>query len=170
MRLYICLVLCLVLSVPLFGDIYHFSLTDGKHTVSFSLPSNPTPDLADNGYGFSFFSLAMVHDGASVNCNVDFWNAASAGGMTIYNGGCGNTLMDGMGSVLYTGPVNSPTFELGTFTLKDFGDSAERGPFTLTITDPSLNHATPEPASAVLLMTGGLALLLGSRRRSNPRF
>lgn len=165
MRLRLSVVLCMLFAVPLFADIYHFSLTDGPHTVTFNLPDNPTPDFADGSYGFSFFSLPMMHDGKAVDCSVDFWNAASSGGLTIYNGGCGGVLMDSIGDVLYTGPETNPQFVLGTFTLQDLGDSSQHGPFLLTVTDTAGMPATPEPAALALLASGSIGLLMLRRKR-----
>jgi hypothetical protein len=163
MRLQLCiLITCLLLSVPSFANTYEFTMTNGAHTVTFSLPSSPTPDLADD-FAFSFFDYPMLHDGSPITCSVDFYSSLEGGGIGIYNGDCGS-LMNGVGTELYTGPTSAPTFRLGTFTLDEFGNSSEPGPFTLTITDAS---AVPEPSSLLFVISGALGVV---RRRVTKLF
>jgi hypothetical protein len=76
--------------------------------------------------------------------------------MSLLPGGNFPPLVDTIGAQLYTGPVTSPTFLLGTFPQTSLVDKTD---FTITIT------TIPEPGSLVLVASGALSLAAVLRRR-----
>jgi hypothetical protein len=142
------------------ADLYLFSLTgSGSNTISFVLPTNPTPD---GGAPDDLFVLngVSIHDrGTDKTANLAFFNSATGGGLAITDSTTLDLLISATGDQLYTGPESNPMFRLGGFTLDEFETGAFDGPYNLTIT------AVPEPGSLILLGSGGLALFPRLRRK-----
>lgn len=144
------LVTLILFTLAASADTYHFRVTNGGDTITFDLPSNPIPDGVEADH-FFFDPIDVVFDGSSFTTHVDFYDEDAGGGIVICDVGCNAVLVDATDIALFTGPLDSPTFNLGTFVLEDFGDSELAGPFTVSIT-------TPEPASALLLGVGIMAV------------
>lgn len=175
MRLFSCafaLVLLSAASASALADDA-FTLTDGTNTISFTLPSSPTP-VNDAQFfsndGFAVENVPGVINGSSVNLGeVRFWgpHAPSPAGIQIDNvGGNPQELYQG-GAALFTGDVLNPTFVPGTYNLTNFAPLGEvfEGNFTLSIVP------TPEPSTMLEVGTGlfGVAGLIRRRLLSFRR-
>lgn len=134
------------------SSIDNFTITNGTHTLSFSLPSSPLH--IDGSYPDNFFvinAIPAIYDGVPVTDEFFGCYTADAGGGFL-DGFFGQPF----GGQYFTGDVLSPTFLPGVY---DYLDEAGNPMGTITIS------ATPEPSSLILLGSGILGVAGFSRRR-----
>jgi hypothetical protein len=127
------------------------------------LPASPTPTGTDAACPSNFppeFCISgvttTVNGVTETGATLEFFDISQGGGMSLLPGGNFPPLVDTIGAQLYTGPVTSPTFLLGTFPQTSLVDKTD---FTITIT------TIPEPGSLVLVASGALSLAAVLRRR-----
>lgn len=137
----------------------NFVLT-GDYSASWSLDSNPSPDVDSSGEGFIVWDVSGNFPGASEGlADLTFYNSAIDGGLGILDFYGNVLLLSTDGPQLYSGDESSPTFLTGSFNLTEFDGI---GTYTLTVTDAT--GAVPEPA-AWALMLGGFGLVGSAMRR-----
>jgi hypothetical protein len=155
--------LLLVAPMQLRADgLDNFTFTDVSSDNSFSLvmtwqlPANPTPDVADPGLGFEFFTVSVDQvlngvDQGIVTDSMAFLNPGSGlpfQFLDLYASLTGSNAM-------YSGDENNPTFIPGTYNGSDYFNVDLNGnPSTATLSIVS----TPEPSSILMLMAGFLVL------------
>lgn len=167
-------VIALLLSTTAHADDL-FSLSDNAgDTLTFSLPSSPTPTDSNSGT-FVVDNINYILNGVSGTGGFSFTVGGgwAIGGpnfsLTDVSGGnyFGRFQVDNNADSFFTGDPGTPTFLTGTFTGTarylplDPGSGTN---YTLTIT-PS---AVPEPSSLLLFSTG-FASLAGIGRRVRQR-
>jgi hypothetical protein len=140
-----------------------FTIIGGGNTVSFTLPGSPTPTGTDAACPanlppeFCISGVTATVNGVTETGDVvEFFDISQLGGLALLSGGAFPPLVDTIGAQLYSGPVTSPTFLLGTFDQTSFLDG---GAITVTISQ------VPEPVSLVLLGSGVLGGVGFLRRR-----
>lgn len=153
----------LVSAVVAKADTLDFTLSGGGNTLTFSLPSNPTPDSSVNGTSFTLDNILVSNGTLSFSTDLKFSNLSSDGGLDFAIPApppLPGADLDLTGPQIYSGSETSPMFSATTtpFTLEEANGA---GSFTLDITDASV----PEPASIGLLATGLLALAEAARRK-----
>jgi PEP-CTERM motif len=163
-------------SAPLSGP-------NGTYSMAFSLPQTPTPDYFDSTAGD--FALTNVPINYSFQCDgcstatpfggtadlVDFGVANSGGTLIVeFLTGGHDYYWQFTGDQLFSGTVEQPTLETGSFNLAnggvfelDSGDFTDLGNTTISAQLVS----TPEPSSLALLLAamGALGLLAYLRAR-----
>jgi PEP-CTERM motif len=144
-------------------------------TITFTLPSSPSADNVHAAYEAFFLHVDMQWNGRPVQTAGVFRESSQDGGFTMIYSPAENTNTNTIqsffsGPQLFTGPLNQPTFLLGTFNLVELSNNVGPGipggfgPGVLTITDPSA-PAVPEPASLLLVGSGALCFIGGVRKR-----
>lgn len=98
----------------------NFTLTDGTQTMTWTLPSSPTPS-STTGIGFTLNGVNVVANGStSVTANITFWNlSANDGAESACSSSptChGTGLFDLFDYQVYSGTEAAPTFIPGTYT------------------------------------------------------
>ena len=147
------------------STIDDFHLTGEGHVISFSLPSLPaaTPSVGAGGVVAGFFvtgGAPLIVDGSAGTASLEFLSGQIfvGPGLSIQSS-LGNFTV--VGQLLYSGTAANPTFNTGTFNLRDFYGASL--PYSLTITPESA--AAPEPEGLILLSTGIAALAGLSHRK-----
>lgn len=145
------------------AGLLQFQIT-GDYTATWTLDSNPTPDLAGEGEGFVVWDVEFPDAVLGV---ADFWffNADLGGGLQIEDFYGGSYLLVTDGPQLYSGSELAPEFLLGTYDLTEYLGS---GSYVLTISSLDVPGEVPEPATGALLI-GGLGLLIAARKRRQAR-
>ncbi len=164
LKLLACAVACVFLfTASAAADTYNytFTLTNGANTFTWSLPDD-APGLSINPLGltvgFVVPGVTISENGTAITGALKFFGSYfSGGGIGICAPDCSSVLAIGFGSTLFSG-TTSPDFKHGTFSL----NHGTYGASTVTIS--GFTAITPEPASVLLLLTGGLCLA-GFRRR-----
>lgn len=159
------------------ADSVLFTLTDSDHVISFSLPSQPTPDQSGKDFEnipfFFFDNVAVTVDGSSTNQGVVFSDNGfqhiafgNAWFVTPEDQVIANNTFAGFfeeEQEIFSGPVGNPTFIPGTAHGFDFEpDREDELAGTLDIETVA---QTPEPGSFVLLGSGLLGLAGVVRRK-----
>ncbi len=147
------LLAAVMLSLPVSMRADTFTLNVNGEVDTFTLPASPVISNSYN-FGFTIASLPINEGGVEVFRQLDFFNAATGGGLLIDS--ADGLDFNGQGNALYKGSNTQPTFLLGTFDLV----GADSG--VLTISNPAV---TPEPSPVVLLATGLLGILSMLRRK-----
>lgn len=137
--------------------LYQFNLT-GDYTAQWTLDSNVTPDVTEDGVGFIVYDVSGFPDAFFGVADISFFSSAAGGGLVIEDYWSGIPLVQTDGPQLYTGTEDSPVFRLGTFALTEYQGS---GNYTLNISNVS---AVPEPATYGMLLAG-LGLMGATLRR-----
>jgi hypothetical protein len=132
------------------ADTDNFTLTGQGNTVTFSLPSSPTP-YAVGSDDFVLDNVSVIVNGVGQTDGLDFYTPADGGGLEFADGD-----YNLYGLPVFSGSLSDPTFTLGDYAL-DLGSSTSGIAYNLDIT----NATAPEPSSILLLATGVLALLGG---------
>jgi hypothetical protein len=172
--------LCLVSAPLLRADSVLFTLTGADHVVSFTLPTQPTPDQAGKDFEFIpffiFNSVAVTVDGVTTDQAILFSDSGDQhiafSDANSFSVGSQNQIVSTRNisegffeeaKDIFSGPPENPTFIPGTstgfvFTLDGPGQPAA----TLRIETVA---QTPEPSSFVLLGSGILGFAGAVRRR-----
>ncbi len=149
-----------------------FSLTGNDLDLTFSVPSSPVPASSDPSLGFFLDQVAVIANGVSYVSNpADFFVSDVGGGFALQADDDLIEYFSFGGSQLFTGPLSSPTFRTGEFSLSGVfcpGSDPEGPPVSCTLDPYKLTivqqmATTPEPQSLVFLSTGllgGLAVVL----------
>jgi hypothetical protein len=140
------------------ATIYDFSVTTNfGTTLLWSLPSQPTPSVVGSS-SFTMEAVDVDFNGTPTPTDIQFFNASG--------GGIGfdfpTSSLDFIGCVVFSGPLTSPTFNLGSCGLIG-GVQTGFGTVTVSLApgqDPP-TPPVPEPATVLLLAAG----LLGVARR-----
>jgi hypothetical protein len=153
MLLVIGALVALLLTSTAMADTIQFTLTSGSHTIQFSVPASPTPDLVGPNF-FTLNDVPFTLDGSPELARImNFFDDSNGGGMGICDyANC--PLVDLFGAQMFTGPLDHPTLIPGNYNLVDAGDSFLPGDFETVV-------AVPEPGSFLLIATG----ILGFTRR-----
>ena len=140
--------------------LYQFTVT-GDYSAQWTLDSNVTPDVSQDGVGFLVYDVEGFPDAIFSIADITFFSAASGGGLVIEDFYLGNPLLVTDGPQLYSGSEDSPVFKLGTFALTEYEGT---GAYTLNVTNLS---AVPEPQTyaAMLAGLGLIGMVLRRRRR-----
>ncbi|HEX9198414.1 MAG TPA: PEP-CTERM sorting domain-containing protein [Acidobacteriaceae bacterium] len=140
-------------------DLFTFLSPQITGPLTASISASPTPSSTVAGTSFTLSSVSATFEGQTLTGPVTFFTAGGAGG--------GGTIFSG--PLLFSGPVTSPTFLLGTFTLSGLADLGNGGLQTVTgsLTISQLPGAVPEPSPLALTLTGAgiLAAMLFLHRR-----
>jgi hypothetical protein len=141
-----------------------FTLTEFGHTITWLLPSSPTPDDSSSPHFFTLDNVPVYYDGVlAVADDIQFSIASFGGGLVVDIAGVDfNGFPDpflATGTQLFSGPTPSPTFLTGQYSLQ--GEHSQViGPATLVI--------TPEPCT-FLLLASGILVFAGRARRKLSR-
>ena len=137
-----------------------FTLTEFGHTITWLLPSSPTPDDSSSPHFFTVDNVPVYYDGVLAMADFEFASTLIGGGVSVDIAGVEfNGLPDpflATGTQLFSGPTPSPTFLTGEYSLQG-EHSQEIGPATLVI--------TPEPSTFLLLGSGILVFARTARRK-----
>ena len=161
--------LCLVSTPLLRADSVLFTLTGADHVVSFTLPTQPTPDQSGKDFEFIpffiFNDVAVTVDGVTTDQSILFSDSGDQhiafSEANSFSVGSQNQIVSTRNvseaffeeaKDIFSGPPENPTFIPGTstgfaFTLDGRGEPAT----TLQIETVA---QTPEPSSFVLLGSG----------------
>ena len=148
----ICILAILATSVVAKASTLDFTLTGAANfELTFSLPSNPVPDVVQPGIGFQIQGVPVIQGLFTITSLLTFATGTKGGGLTITPGPTFT------GPQLYTGTEASPVFAPGHF---DITETVNNSPISLSIAA----SAVPEPSSIALILAGALAFVLVARR------
>ncbi len=165
-----------VAATPAEAVTLRFTLT-GDYNAVWNVVQNPTAPMtitgATNGFGFTIGEAQGTFPGSEFGylADVDFYNAIFGGGLGIfepnqaYSSTPGAELLVLSGAQLYTGSELTPTFLLGTFSLRDYYTG--QGSYSLTIAECQVCTAVPEPNTWAMMLVGFGAM--GGALRSRKR-
>jgi len=127
----------------------------GNYSATFTLDSNPVPDLFDEN-GIAFVDYPGIYAGVAGTRVISFYVSDFGGGFQF--GGPDNADLSPEGDQVFTGPTSAPVFAPGTFVFtRDF----DIGPTDITLTIAEV----PEPAGWAILGLGVVRAVLRTRRR-----
>jgi hypothetical protein len=139
----------------------------GDYRASFTLDDARAPDEYIGNTGTVFWDVdADTSDGRG-SADIGFFDASLGGGLSIIDYADFAPYFVADGPQLYSGTVQAPVFNLGTFQLQEYQGP---GRYTLTVARADA-VAVPEPAGW-LAMVAGLGLaggILRARRRARSR-
>lgn len=132
--------------------LYDFSSTSGLDDFSFTLDSNPTPDVDGGGDGFAFLNYLVTTSAGAETGTLLFYGSIVDGGLRFEST---STVYSLSGPQLYSGLTAAPTMLTGQFALS--GSGFMGGAFgqvagTLSVTE--LSAAVPEPGTWAMMLLG----------------
>ena len=158
-------------AAPLLFDFTGQGLFSGLITASFTLDSNPVPDMTNvSAFGIQqvfFNNVAGIFNGNAETASTIAFGKGLASQFQILGTSAGFAQFGG--DEVFDGTVDMPIFHTGTYNFTGFFSSG-----TLTITDAGSGSGSmvPEPASWLTMVIGfGIAGTLLRRRiggRSRP--
>lgn len=154
-------------AAPLLFDFTGQGLFSGPITASFTLDSNPVPDMTNvSAFGIQqvfFNNVAGIFNGNTETASTIAFGKGLASQFQILGTSAGFAQFGG--DEVFDGTVDMPIFRTGTYNFTGFFSSG-----TLTISDAgSGGSLVPEPASWLTMVIGfGIAGTL-LRRRSGRR-
>jgi hypothetical protein len=125
----------------------------GDPDATFVLPQNPSPDFVAPSVYFGFYSVAATIEGSPSDLfGLDFYNASDEGGLLD------QSYYSLIGAQLYTGPEDSPMFQLGVYSMHN----------DLTgNTDIVTLAAVPETSTWAMILAGFVGLGFAGLRRNH---
>jgi hypothetical protein len=125
----------------------------GDPDATFALPQSPSPDFIAPGVYFGFYSVPATIEGSPSDLfGLDFYNISDEGGLLD------QSYYSLTGAQLYTGPEDSPIFQLGVYSMyNDLTGNTD----TVTLT------AVPEISSWAMILAGFAGLGFARLRRNH---
>lgn len=134
--------------------LYNFTSTSGTDDFSFTLDSNPTPDVDGGGDGFAFLNYLVTTSAGAETFTLQFHGSNVDGGLQFLTPTSTGYYL--LGFELFSGLTSAPTMLTGDFAL--YGSrsveplTGYKIEGTLTVTE--LSAAVPEPGTWAMMLLG----------------